>query len=267
MSIRLVGIDVDGTLVGQSGLVAERIWRAAQHLLEAGVRLTLCSGRPAYGVAHGYARRLDPAGWHVFQNGASVVNLGDGRSRSTPLPTGSIAELVAHSRAAGQILELYGDAGYVVERDTIWSRQHAALLGIPFLAQPFEALRQPVVRAQWLLSHAEAQTFASRVDADVEIAASTSPLMPDTTFVGITRRGVSKGAALQTIAAELGIALRDVMYVGDAPNDLSALNLVGHPVAMGNADEAVKRAAQRVVGDVEDAGLGEALEWALERGS
>jgi Cof subfamily protein (haloacid dehalogenase superfamily) len=264
VSIRLVGIDVDGTLVGRSGIVAERIWRAAERLLEAGVRLTLCSGRPAYGVARDYARRLDPAGWHVFQNGASVVNAGDGRSRSTPLPADSIAALIAHSRAARQILELYGDTGYVVERDTPWSRQHAALLGIPFLARPFESLRQPVVRAQWLLPHAGAQAFVARAAAEVEIAASTSPLMPDTTFVGITRRGVSKGAALRTIAAELGIALEDVMYVGDAPNDLSALRLVGHPVAMGNADDTVKRAALRVVGGVEDAGLGEALEWVLE---
>jgi Cof subfamily protein (haloacid dehalogenase superfamily) len=267
VSIRLVGIDVDGTLVGQSGIVDERIWRAAAKLVESGVRLTLCSGRPAYGVAREYAQRLDAAGWHVFQNGASVVNLHDGRSRSTPLPAGSIAELIAHSRAARQILELYGDTGYVVERDTPWSRQHAALLGLPFLARPFESLQQPVVRAQWLVSPAEVRAFVARATAEMEVAASTSPLMPDTTFVGITRRGVSKGAALQTIAAELGIALQDVMYVGDAPNDLSALNLVGHPVAMGNADDTVKHAARRVVGDVEDAGLGEALEWALERGA
>ena len=71
------------------------------------------------------------------------------------------------------------------------------------------------------------------------MAISTSPLMPDVRFVGITRQGVSKGNAIREVAAAYHIDLRDVMYVGDAGNDLSALRIVGHPVAMANGDPAV----------------------------
>lgn len=262
MSVRLVGIDVDGTLVGSSGVVDERNWRAAQRLRESGVHLALCSGRPAFGIAREYAERLDPDGWHVFQNGASVVRLADGRSRSTPLADGLVAGFAQEARETGRILELYSDGDYVVERDEAWSCQHAELLGLPYRPRPFESLEPPVVRAQWLLPRELADEWRGRRDERLEVALSSSPLMPDTTFVGITPRGVCKGSALQSIAEALGIAMAEVMYVGDAGNDLSAMQRVGYPVAMGNADEDVRRAARHVVGSVEHAGLAEALEWA-----
>jgi hypothetical protein len=54
--------------------------------------------------------------------------------------------------------------------------------------------------------------------------------------------------------------------VGDSGNDLAALRIVGHPVAMGNADDAVRRIARQVVGDVEEGGLADALRWATSNG-
>jgi hydroxymethylpyrimidine pyrophosphatase-like HAD family hydrolase len=55
------------------------------------------------------------------------------------------------------------------------------------------------------------------------------------------------------------------MYVGDAGNDLSALRIVGHPIAMANADPAVIEAARHTVGDVNQGGLAEALEIAINQ--
>jgi Cof subfamily protein (haloacid dehalogenase superfamily) len=263
VTVRLVGIDVDGTLLGRSGIVDARIWQAAARASAAGIRLVLCSGRPAFGVTLQYARQLDAEGWHIFQNGASIVRAGNGESRSSPLPAHCITQLIAAARRTPRILELYADSRYVVEQDAPWSRSHAALLGVPFLARPLASLELPVVRAQWLLTAAQADELLQQTDPSFEMARSSSPLMPDTTFVGVTRRGVCKGEALRTVAAELGVTLADVMYVGDAGNDLSALRIVGHPVAMGNADAEVRGAAKHVVRSVEEAGLAQALELAL----
>ncbi|MET0533633.1 MAG: Cof-type HAD-IIB family hydrolase [Steroidobacter sp.] len=259
--IGLIGIDVDGTLVGSSGVVPEFVWEAAARARAAGVRLALCSGRPAFGIAREYARRLDHDGWHMFQNGASVVHLATNESRSTPLPTERVQELIAQARATQQVLELYSDGAYVVESDSAWASEHAELLGLPFKAQRFETLPPPVVRAQWLMSPADAERVTA--SPDLEMAVSTSPLMPGVRFIGLTRHGVSKGNAIREVAAAYGIDLRDVMYVGDSGNDLSALRVVGHPIAMGNGDPAVIAAASRTVGDVEEGGLAEALRLAV----
>ena len=129
--IQLVFTDVDGTLVGSSGTVLPAIWTAAERVRAAGIRMAVCSGRPAFGDARGYATRLEPEGWHVFQNGASVVHLVDGRSLSTPLPPPSFAALIARARATGRILELYTDSEYAVESTAPRAKEHARLLGVP----------------------------------------------------------------------------------------------------------------------------------------
>ena len=299
--IRLIGIDVDGTMVGTGGFVHPRIWEAAKRAGERGIHLALCSGRPAFGLAMEYARRLEAGGWHVFQNGASIVNLattqspplgipslapaggslahrsvapaGDSlahrsvaaRSRSVPIPVPWVKTLIEQARQTRETLELYSDTTFVAESTSDWAREHAQLLGVAFVPQPFESLTQPIVRAQWLLSRARATQFTAMAHPGLEVAQSTSPLMPDTQFVGLTHEGVTKGSAMRSIAEEYGVPMADVMYVGDSGNDLSALQIVGHPVAMGNADPAVIEAAKHTVDHVDRGGLAQALEMAINR--
>jgi Cof subfamily protein (haloacid dehalogenase superfamily) len=261
--IRLVGIDVDGTLVGASGLVDAKVWRAAQRACDAGIHLALCSGRPAFGLALDYAQRLDAAGWHIFQNGASVIHRASGVSQSAQLPTDAVAQLIAQARSTGHVLELYGDKSYVAESNSAWAHEHAALLGVAFEPRSFESLQAPVVRAQWLLAPADATRMMAQTPNALEVAQSSSPLMPHTRFVGLTRKGVNKGSALRTIATQYGVAMQDVMYIGDAGNDVSALQIVGYPIAMGNADAAVIEIAKHTVASADAGGVAEALELAM----
>lgn len=263
--IQLICLDVDGTLVGSSGVVPDEVWRAAAALRARGVRLAVCSGRPGFGVTREFADRLDADGWHVFQNGASVVDLPSGRSLSKGPRPELVKALVERARSTGRILELYGDAEYAVESASDRARRHAELLGVPFAPRPLEALRGPVVRAQWLIGHDDEQALIGEPHPGLELALSTSPLMPDTLFVNVTATGVNKGSAVRAMAGEYDIPLDRVMFVGDGQNDLEALRTVGFAVAMGNAEPAVRRVADRVVGHVDDGGLLEALELASAR--
>jgi Cof subfamily protein (haloacid dehalogenase superfamily) len=262
-AIRLVGIDVDGTLVGASGVVNPVTWTTAQRARHCGIHLALCSGRPSFGTALAYARRLSAQGWHVFQNGASIIDLATSQSHSVPIPPVWVHTLIAQARVSGETLELYGDDAYVTESTSPWARTHAELLGVPFAPRPLESLSKAVVRAQWLLSPGEARRFMLLPHPGLEVAQSTSPLMPDTRFVGLTNQGVSKGNALRKIAEQYGVSLLDVMYVGDSGNDLSALRIVGHPIAMADSDPAVLAIAAHSVGSADDGGVAQALEMAI----
>ena len=88
--------------------------------------------------------------------------------------------------------------------------------------------------------------------------------MPDGVFVNLTCTGVDKGYAVRLIAAEYGVELEDVMYVGDGFNDTPAMRIVGHSVAMGNAEAVAREVASRTVGSVDDGGLADALELAVD---
>lgn len=261
--IQLICIDVDGTMVGSSGEVSDVSWSAIDRARAAGVRLAICSGRPAFGKARRYAEHLDAAGWHVFQNGASVVHLPGGNTRSVPLEPAAVRLLVERSRATGRPLELYGDVEHAVELDVPRARDHAALLGIPFVRRDLLAFTAPVVRAQWLLGHDEVDRVLAEPHDGLTLSHSLSPVMPDTSFLNVTPAGIDKGTAVRAVAGEYGVPLERVMMVGDGANDVPVMRIVGFPVAMGNAEPAAREAARHHVGDVDRGGLAEAIALAL----
>ena len=261
--IDLICIDVDGTLVGSSGEVADDTRAALARTRASGVRLAICSGRPAFGKTRGFAERLDGDGWHVFQNGASVVHMPGGNTRSRPIDPVALRSLVTRARESGRTLELYGDTWHAVEVDEPRARQHASLLGIPFVKRDLLDVDAPVVRAQWLLPHHEVATVMAEPHDGLTLSHSLSPVMPETSFLNVTPVGVDKGEAVRTVAEAYGIPLGRVMMVGDGANDVPVMKIVGAAVAMGNAEPAARDAARHHVADVDRGGLVEALELAL----
>lgn len=262
---RLICLDVDGTLIGSDGAVPPDVWHLAAELRARGIRIAVSSGRPGFGATAQLAALLDPDGWHCFQNGASVLHLGSGASRSAALPRDVTAELIRRARATQRILELYTDTEYVCERDTPRARAHAALLGVPFRARPFESLNGAVVRAQWLLPHEELEAVLAEPHDGLETSPSTAPTMPDTRFVNLTASGVTKAAATRALAEAYDIPLTDVMFVGDGWNDAAAMEIVGWAVAMGNAEPQALAAAHHVTGHVDAGGLADALRMVIQR--
>ncbi|HYW30213.1 MAG TPA: HAD-IIB family hydrolase [Gemmatimonas sp.] len=257
--IALVCLDIDGTLVGSTGEIDERVWAAAAAARDSGIRIAICSGRPALGVALQYAKRLDAGGWHSFQNGASIVHLDTGASHSVSLPPAVVPELIDRARRHGRILELYSDTDYTVESTAPRAVAHAALLGVPFVPRPLDSYTGPVVRAQWVVAHDEADAVLAESHFGLEVSHSSSPVMPDTSFVGVTPSGVNKAVAVRAIAAEYRVSLEAVMFVGDGGNDLAAMRVVGFAVATANAEPDVRDVARLVVSHVDDGGAAQAL--------
>ena len=78
-------------------------------------------------------------------------------------------------------------------------------------------------------------------------------------FYEITTDVVSKGLAVKKLGEILGIDMSEVMVMGDAPNDISMLDVAGYPVVMGQADESMKKG--RLVTDTcSNAGVSKAIE-------
>jgi Cof subfamily protein (haloacid dehalogenase superfamily) len=261
--IGLICVDVDGTLVGASGVVGAEVWFGARVARDRGVRLAICSGRPAFGATREYAERLDPTGWHMFQNGASVVHLPAGVTRSHAIPPALVAALIERSRAADRLLELYTDTEYAVELDRPRARRHAGLLGVPYRPRALDSLDGTVVRAQWLVPRDEYAALLAEPHDGLTLSHSLSPVMPDTSFVNLTVAGTDKASAIRQVAEEYGVPLEQVMMVGDSANDLSAMQLVGASVAMGNAEDEVRAVARHQVSEVDEGGLAEAFALAL----
>ena len=262
--IPLIFIDVDGTLVGASGKVTEAVWDAVDAARDRGQHLALSTARGAFGASWDMAQRLDPTGWHVFHAGGAVVHAASGEAKGEPLDDELLDVLIDAAGAKDWILEVYSPNAYVVESDAVASVDHAALMGVPFVAGKFASFRQAnprIVRAQFVVDVDQIEAVTSIVAPLGLVATSaTSPIMAGTAFVSVTPPGVTKASGIGHICEALNLSIDQVMMVGDGLNDLPAMQAVGHPVAMGNAEVAVKDAAHHVVADVESDGLAEALE-------
>ena len=267
--IPLVLLDIDGTLIGSSGGVKDCVWEAAEKARAGGVKLAVCTGRPCAGVAQRVAQRLGPNTPHIFQSGA-LLAYGSGETlQAFALKEALTKGLIEHARSRSLVLELYTPNALFVERKTPLSEAHAKMIGVTAIVHDLNdvAENEPVVRAQWVLRTNQLDAAESFAPAGLQFSQATSPMMPDTLFVSITRKGVSKGAATRELADTLKVSLEDVMGVGDSTGDLPMLELVGYPVVMGNAPEKMRSRFERVVGEVDDCGVVAALEAALTLGN
>ncbi|MFZ8812636.1 MAG: HAD family hydrolase [Thermus aquaticus] len=267
-AVKLVLVDVDGTLVGKDG-VPPCVWPRVEALRAKGVRLSLITGRPGRGETLGYARRLDPTGLHVFESGAVVLALSQAPHGppATPvhvaaLPEEAAQEAIRLARRLGLPLEGYtAQGGFYVEGDSPLLQAHQDLLGLKAEGADLLRLEEPLVRLQVLAGpEAPLGALLDALPPGLTYHVAESPKMPGVRFVSLTKKGVSKLSAARLVAEAYGLSLAECAMVGDGENDLELIRAVGLGVAMGNAPESVKRAAKRVVAPVEACGLGEALD-------
>jgi len=260
--IRLVLIDVDGTLFGPNG-VPQCAWEAAQRARAAGLHLSVCTGRPGRGLALQYAERLDPEGLHIFESGAVIVTGRGQLLRAFTLPPAVYRRLLELSRVYGIPFEVYtAEGGFYRESQHPDLLIHEQMLGYPAQVCPLDPC-EGLVRVQFVWRPSPAwQQLREQIKQmpEVELHEATSPGMPGVGFSSVTAMGVSKRAAARWIAAKLDLDLGCAAMIGDGENDLELIQSVGLGIAMGNAPETVKRAARWVVSTVENCGLEQALD-------
>ena len=261
----VVCIDVDGTLVGSSGSPTDKVLAAIGESISRGQNLILSTARGAMGPTYGYAKTLNSNGWHIFHAGAALVNTGHQPTREYPVPSDVLETCIGVAIERDWALELYWKSDYRAFRHSDFTRLHAEMLGIDLQVGGPTEVEGDIVRLQFVVSETSLSDVKDALDGTGTLRSATSPAMPGVYFVSITQLGVTKGKAVTEISSILDINLSDVMMVGDGHNDLDALRVVGHGVAMGNAEQEVIDESRYLVDTVDNDGLVDALElsWSL----
>ncbi|MGH3823456.1 MAG: HAD family hydrolase [Pseudonocardiaceae bacterium] len=267
---RLVASDVDGTLLDPGDQVSERTRAAVHRVVAAGVPFVLVTGRPPRWIPP-IAELLGHAGLAVCANGAVHYDAATGMvSHAVTL------DPVQLRNAAEVVSTALPDALLAVELipDGVARNGADQFLAEPGYTHPWPSADSVTAPRDLILGRPATKLLARQPDASSDVMAaavrellgaqSTLPLeLTYSTGYGlieISAPGITKGAGLARLAAELGIAPADVLAVGDMPNDLSMLQWAGHGVAMANAHPTVLEAADEITAGNSEDGLAAILE-------
>ncbi len=266
--IQLLAVDVDGTLVTSEDEISAATRAALHRVREAGVEVAIATGR-RYRNAQGAIGALGLPVPSVCLGGA-LVKGGDGRTLHADVFEASEFRAVAslfrdrgHAVVAQRDSHQDGGADFLVDESVPWNsltrdyydrnQEFAERAG----SLPDQA-RDDVLVIGTFGELAELQELERELHR-VHPGAFTSHVMPGFQYQGhyceVVPSRVSKWAGLQRLADFLGISREGICAVGDERNDLSMISGAGVGVAMGNACEEVKRAADWVTGHHDEDGL------------
>lgn len=257
--IRLVALDLDGTLMDASGkrvhpIVRDTIRKASAR----GVVITLATGRP-FAFTRPVAVELELTAPLICYQGGVIQQM-DGRLlRSATLSAAMLAPALALVRQRDWQYYLEGDGVLYLPEDKIYDE---ALFDI----HPLPAHRVSELAAAEILPN-QFSVYRPAGVTENDVALLQAAFGPTATvmrthpqFINATPAAVSKGRALAGLAERLDVPQTAVMAVGDSDNDASMVAWAGVGVAMGDARASVLEAADWVAPPLAQHGVAAALE-------
>jgi Cof subfamily protein (haloacid dehalogenase superfamily) len=266
--IRLIALDIDGTIVGDDGVLHERTIRAVSEARRRGVRVSIVTGRMASSGAE-FAQRLGLDETIVGYQGAiarEMSDVADGRVgrllRHRPLDVETAAEIVEWTRSAGLIPHFNHLETLILPADDPRAEDYSRFVGGRLTLVPsldgWLARRRTVTKV--IAVGRAPGPRAAYEDALARFAGRAEPTISHPEFLEFVAPGVSKGEAIMWLARRQGITMAQVMAVGDQINDVEMIVAAGHGVAMGNAPEDVRSVARYVAPDVSEQGAARMIE-------
>lgn len=259
--IKLVISDVDGTLVTTDKRLTDASCRAAAALAARGIGFTVTSSRPPFGLrmlVEPLALKL-PIG--AF-NGGMIVD---------PAMTVLEQRLIPQA-AAKRCLDVLAQFDvepwlFTVDKWTVRNsalsyvaREQRTIQTDPNIVSDFAPF---LAQAGKIVGVSEDFERLARCEAAMQeaLGATASAARSQRYYLDITPPHLDKGTFVDALSKRLNIAKDAIVTIGDMPNDLAMFRRSGRSIAMGNADDSVKREAQDVTRSNEEDGFA----WAVEK--
>ena len=267
--IRLIGIDVDGTLLDSRGEMPSANIEAIREAVDAGIHVALVTGR-SYPWARPVADPL-PAAVSLIVSSGAVERAKDGSTLARRLLDRAIArEVLAGTtgfrHSAALIFDRDVERQIVFEtmdwehpgRRAYWARNKSLIAQETTLEG---ALNEDPIQVMFNGGVEEMRELARTLKERRGAFAVSLTEYPDRDFslIDVTSPLATKGRALAWRADQLGISRDQVMAVGDNYNDVEMLEYAGCPVVMANAVPELKTRGWALTGHQDHAGLAEAV--------
>jgi Cof subfamily protein (haloacid dehalogenase superfamily) len=275
--IRLIAIDIDGTLLDTKVQLSEPNRAALRRAHEAGIEIVLGTGR-RHKFALPIAESLGFDLWLISSNGAVTRSLQGELFHQDPLPRQTALNICRLMSAYHDYMVLTFDReglGAIVceNRERLfgviqrWMEKNSPYIEYispiekALITDPIQAMFcGPIDLSKRMLQELEDSDFRSQFTL-----LRTQYDYRDLCIIDLLNAGCSKGHALERWCNYRGIDRAEVMAIGDNYNDIEMLTFAGHPVIMQNASEDLKQNGWTVTLHCDEHGVAAAVEQALER--
>ncbi len=264
-NIRVLALDLDGTLTNSQKEITPRTMAALKAAMAQGVAVVLASGRPTVGIEP-LAKALDlyqSGGYILSYNGGTILDCKTGQVLyQNKFPPQLIPELCEFARVQDVAILTYNSAGVICERPTDpWALKECEINKIPMIEvlNLTEAIEGSISKMLLTLDPAKMPAVEAALSAQckgrVDVYRSCA------FFIEAVPLGVAKDASLAALLKTLGLTRHNLMACGDGMNDRSMIAYAGVGVAMQNAENAVKAVADYItLADNDHDGVAEAIE-------
>lgn len=266
---KLICLDMDGTLLNSKGKVSDRNIEAIRAASEKGVKVTICTGRIFTSAAY-YADLLGVKVPVIALNGAYIKE----KDRDEVIYKSILGK--ENCQKILSVLKKYNIYPHFNAPDIVFTEK------LIYSSEGYSKMNKDLPE-QWKINIKSVEdwnktfeeyddyiTKCIAIDDNVEkIQQAKDELLKYEELEVVSSwynnfevmcKGVSKGRAVEVLAGFYNIKREEVMCIGDNENDLSMIKYAGLGVAMGNAEESVKKVAQFVTDTNNEDGVAKAIE-------
>ena len=239
---RLLAMDLDKTLLKEDGSIPEEVLDALRMIASKGVHIALCTGRVTRSAEH-YARLI--GGASIVSFNGSVIKTESGDIRTSEIPLALVYDVLDFCYENDLYVQLYRGQIIVVDRFT---PELETDLDINYTSyEEIGDLRKADLDPTPKMVALE---LSDRVDELMDRMRERFPELSmnfsSRYVIEIMPRGIDKGYGLSVVADSLDIKKEETIAVGDSMNDLAMIEWAGLGVAVANADDRLKKAADAV---------------------
>lgn len=264
MSIKLIAIDIDGTLLNSERKVTPEVKAALKAAEAEGVKIVLCTGRPLTGVQD----LLDELELYadndyvITYNGSLVQNTKSKKIISQfGLSYEDYIEIEMAARQAGVHLHVETeDTMYTANRDiSPYTIYEAFLVNMPLKYRTPEEMTSELSIIKMMMIDEPVILDAAIPTLPESLLEKFNVVKSAPFFLEVLNKAAHKGAAVEKLANHLGIRQEEVMAIGDNENDLTMIQYAGLGIAMENATENIKNHASAITASNDNHGVAEAI--------
>jgi Cof subfamily protein (haloacid dehalogenase superfamily) len=268
--IRMMALDIDGTLVGPDARLSPRIRAAIAGAVDRGVRVSLATGRRPVSAV-GFANQLGLTEPLISHQGAAIRAMPRRREEvhgevvpqrgrvgrllyHKPMQPDVVRDALAWCLANGLQAHVNDLEEILAAMDDPHYEDYSSYYGrdATFVADLAGAVTRPMTK---VISSGEPPAPMRLIgEARREFAGRASPTVSHPRFLEFVADGVSKGRAVAWLAHRAGVPLGQVMTIGDALNDLEMIADAGHGTAMVSSPVELWPSARYLAAPVEEDG-------------